>query len=638
MKVIDLSAINNTTQRKERMRIKKYYLFPLLFICLNCFAQKNYDLVIVGGNPGGIMSAISAARMGKTSVILERTEYVGGLPGNGLGATDIATRAATTGLFREFVDRIKQHYVDMYGANSEQVKMASGGYHFEPSVAAKVFDQMLSEYKDKITILTMRQFDAEKENISIANDKIKCISILNRTTGQTEEYYGKVFLDATYEGDLGAAAGIPFRVGREGKSEFNEPGAGRVYKYWGGKEGRGSTFDKDNAIQAYNYRLCLTNDPQNRVEMRKPEHYNREEYMSIVEDVWTGNHAQWQMESVTPEMMEENRRHIKAGNPTKIPGDVWGIAKITNIVHVPNKKTDANNQHAVFLSTDLPEENWPWPTASWEWRDKFAQRLREYTEGLFWFAQNDPELPLHFRKATKEWGLAKDEYTDNGNFPRQVYVREGRRFEGLYFFTANDALPAAMGGRPPVHASSITASHYALDSHAVLKREPGRVHLDGFLSYSTAVYTVPYGVIVPKEIDNLLLPVPVSGSHIGFSTLRMEPCWMALGEAAGIASALAIDKQLKMRNVPIDELQEQLINQKATLLYYKDVEYTNPEFKMVQKLGLKGYLPEWEARLQDPIDKETLSEWKRLSNLKLDGVAVDKTTRLATLRIIFQSL
>ena len=324
MKVIDLSAINNTTQRKERMRIKKYYLFPLLFICLNCFAQKNYDLVIVGGNPGGIMSAISAARMGKTSVILERTEYVGGLPGNGLGATDIATRAATTGLFREFVDRIKQHYVDMYGANSEQVKMASGGYHFEPSVAAKVFDQMLSEYKDKITILTMRQFDAEKENISIANDKIKCISILNRTTGQTEEYYGKVFLDATYEGDLGAAAGIPFRVGREGKSEFNEPGAGRVYKYWGGKEGRGSTFDKDNAIQAYNYRLCLTNDPQNRVEMRKPEHYNREEYMSIVEDVWTGNHAQWQMESVTPEMMEENRRHIKAGNPTKYP-EMYGV-------------------------------------------------------------------------------------------------------------------------------------------------------------------------------------------------------------------------------------------------------------------------------------------------------------------------
>lgn len=614
----------------------RYVLFPLLFICLNCFAQKSYDLVIVGGNPGGIMAAISAARMGKTSVILERTAYIGGLPANGLGATDIATRAATTGLFREFVDRIKQHYIDTYGENAEQVKVCSDGYHFEPSVGAKVFDEMLGEYKDKITVLTMRQFDADEGNIRIDNDRIQAIRVLNRTSGEQEEYRGSVFLDATYEGDLGAAAGIPFRVGREGKSEFNEPGAGRVYKYWAGKEGSGSTFDADNAVQAYNYRLCLTNNPKNRVDITKPKNYNREEYASMIEDVWTGNHTQWQMETVTPEMMEENRKHIKAGNPTKIPGDVWGIAKITNIVHVPNKKTDANNQHATFLSTDLPEENWAWPTSSWEWRDKFAQRLREYIEGLFWFAQNDSELPSHFRKAAKEWGLAKDEYTDNGNFPRQVYVREGRRFEGLYFFTANDALPVTTGARPPIHASSITASHYALDSHAVRKREKGRVHLDGFLSYPSAVYTVPYGVIVPKEIDNLLLPVPVSGSHIGFSTLRMEPCWMALGEAAGIASAIAIDKEVKMRNVPIEDLQEQLISQKATLYYFKDVEYTHPDFKMVEVLGLKGYLPEWEARLQDPVDKETLSQWKRLSNLKLEEVEVNKTTRSAVLRMIYQ--
>lgn len=162
-------------------------------------------------------------------MILERTRYVGGLPANGLGATDIATRAATTGLFREFVDAVKQHYIDTYGPASEQVKVCSDGYHFEPSVGARIFQKMLDGQKDKITVLTMRQFDAEDENIVMRDNRIEKIRILNRETGEMEEYTGSVFLDATYEGDLGAAAGVPFRVGREGKDEFGEPGAGRVY-------------------------------------------------------------------------------------------------------------------------------------------------------------------------------------------------------------------------------------------------------------------------------------------------------------------------------------------------------------------------------------------------------------------------
>jgi len=617
---------------------KTLFIFTLLLCSIGLYAQSSYDLVVVGGNPGGLMAAISAARFGKNSVILERTNHIGGLPANGLGATDIATRAATTGLFREFVDRIKQHYIDTYGPDSEQVKVCSDGYHFEPSIGAKVFDEMLAEHTDKITILRMRQFDAEDENISTHNGRIEKIRILNRETGKMEEYRGKIFIDATYEGDLGAAAGVPFRVGREGKEEFNEPGAGRVYKYWSGPEAAGSTFQADNAVQSYNYRLCLTNDPKNRVEIKKPARYNRDEFVSLIEDVWTGRTTNAKMLGVTPEMMEENRRHIKAGNISKIPGDRWGIARITNIVHVPNMKTDANNQHDAFLSTDLPEENWPWPTSSWEWRDKFAQRLREYIEGLFWFAQNDPDLPVHFRKAAKEWGLAKDEYLDNGHFPRQVYVREGRRFEGLYFFTANDAVPVFPGGRPPIHAGSITASHYALDSHAVRKREEGRVHLDGFLSYPSAVYTVPYGVMVSKEVDNLLLPVPVSGSHIGFSTLRMEPCWMAIGQAAGIASSLAIDQDLKMKYVPVCQLQEKLIDQNATLIYFRDVAHNSPEFRMVQYMGLKGYLPEWNARLQETVDRETLVQWRLLSKLPLDNVEAGKTNRLAALQYIYEQI
>lgn len=609
-----------------------------LIICVQILcAQSYYDLVIIGGNPGGIMAAISAAKLGQTSVILERTEYIGGLPANGLGATDIATRNATTGLFKDFVDRVYQYYVSTYGEKSSQVQLCSNGYHFEPSVATTVFQDMIAEHKDKITILTMRQFDSDPNNLIIKDNRIRKIIVTNRITGDKEIYEGSVFLDATYEGDLGAAAGVPFRVGREGKDEFNEPGAGRVYKYWGGIEGEGSTFQGDNAVQAYNYRLCLTNNPENRVLFQKPKNYNREEYASIINDVWTGRNTDKAMQSVTQKMMEENKISIQKGNESTLPGDKWGIAKATNIVHLPNMKSDANNQHGVFVSTDLPEENWPWPTSSWEWRDKFAKRLREYTEGLFYFIQNDPELPAQFIQNTREWGLAKDEYMDNGNFPRQVYVREGRRFEGLYFFTAHDALPVSLGSRPPIHQKSITASHYALDSHAVRKREEGRIHLDGFLSYPTAVYTVPFGVMVPKSVDNLLLPVPVSGSHIGFSTLRMEPCWMAIGQAAGITASISIQDKVKVQNINIQKLQDYLIDQNATLIYYKDVNVSSEDFRMVQYMGLKGYLPDWEACLNEPIDKETFNAWMKLSGMNLDYTS-EKVTRKDILHKIYQYL
>jgi hypothetical protein len=625
--------------------MKKIFLITLaaamLAFCISPFArgQGSFDLVIVGGNPGGLMAAISAARLGMRSVALERTAYIGGLPANGLGATDIATRGATTGLFREFTDRVKQYYTDTYGADSEQAEVCSDGYHFEPSVAARVFNDMLAEQGDLITVLTMRQFDSEDQNIVMRDNRIEKIRVLNRQTGETEEYAGKIFIDATYEGDLAAAAGAPFRIGREGKEAFGEPGAGRVYKYWGGAEEAGSTFRADNAVQSYNYRLCLANDPANRALVQKPARYNREEFASLAEDVWTGRNTNALFAEVTDRMMEENRRRIEAGNPSAIPGDRWGIHKITNMVHLPNRKTDANNQHDAFLSTDLPEENWPWPTSSWDWRDNYAKRLREYTEGLLWFAQNDPALPDNFRRDAREWGLAKDEYADNGHFPRQVYVREGRRLEGLYFFTAADALPVLPGGRPPVHASSITAGHYALDSHAVRKREPGRVHLDGFISYPAAVYTVPYGVMVSAEVDNLLFPVPVSGSHIGFSTLRMEPCWMALGQAAGIAAAIAINEQTEVQNVSLHKVQDELLRQKATLMYFKDVEYTHPHFPLVQYMGLRGYLPGWDARLQEPADAETLAQWQALAKQPLPAaIEAGKTTRLKALTLICEAI
>lgn len=617
----------------------KKLIFLVLIACLfasNAVAQ--YDIVIVGGNPGGIMAAIAAAKQGKSSLILERTNHIGGLPANGLGATDIATRGATNGLFIEFVSRVKNFYIQKYGTNSAQVKDCSDGYHFEPSVAELIFTQMLDEYKAKITVLTMRQFDMDPKNLTVVDDKITTIKILNRITEKTEEYTAKVFIDGTYEGDLGAAAKIPFHIGREGKSEFNEPGAGRVFKYWDGSETEGTTHMADNAVQAYNYRLCLTTDSKNMTRISKPKNYNREEYVSLINDVWLGRHTGTEIQKVTPTMRNENKIRLSKGDSTIIPGDRWGIAKITNMVLLPNSKTDANNQHLALISTDLPEENWPWPTSDWMWRDAYAQRLKDYTLGLLWFAQNDKDLPASFRKSAAKWGFAKNEYTDNENFPRQVYVREGRRFEGLYFFTANDAIAVTPGKRPPLHQSSVTSSHYALDSHAVRKREQGKTCLDGFISYESDVYTVPFGVMVPKSIDNLLLPVPVSGSHIGFSTLRMEPCWMALGQAAGVAASLAIDSNSKIKNINQNQLQDILLNQKATLIYYKDISIDSPDYKMVEFMGLRGYLPEWEAKIQDTINDQTLLSWKKLSGYSLDNAVVNKSTRKEVLTIIYNQL
>jgi len=552
---------------------------------------ESFDVVIVGGTPGGIMAALSAARNGHTAVLLERTAHLGGLPANGLGATDIATRGATAGLFAEFVSRVRRHYVQTYGQESPQVKDASDGYHFEPRVAEMVFDAMLAEHKDRVSVRRLRQFDAEPENVVLEGGRLREIRVTDRQARQVDRYLGKVFIDATYEGDLAAAAGVPFRLGREAADEFREPMAGRLYKTWGVREPEpGSTGQADNAVQSYNYRLCRTQSPENKVPIPKPDRYDRHEYVSLADDV------------------KQNRF---PGLPERRELDWQGIGRVVNMVLLPNGKPDANNQHAAFLSTDLPEVNWPWPTSSWDWRDAYARRLRDYTLGLLWFVQHDPALPEEFRERCLRWGLAKDEYADNGHFPRQVYVREGRRIQGEYLWTAHDAIPVQGNSRPPVHAASVTASHYALDSHAVRKREPGRAHLDGFFSYPTKPYTVPYGVILPKRVEGLLVPVAVSGTHIGFSTLRMEPCWMALGQAAGTAACLAIDEGRTPRAVSVLKLQERLLEQGAVLIYFKDARPDHPNFRALQFFALRGfYAPSaWEARLDRPVPEEMANKW-----------------------------
>lgn len=592
--------------------MKKILTLCFSLIVLASYGQTNYDVVVLGANPGGITTAIAAAQLGKSVLILERTNHIGGLPANGLGATDIDTRGATTGLFLEFVSRIKAHYVAQYGANSQQVKDCVDGYHFEPSVAEKVFLKMLAEYP-KIKVLQRRQFDALSTNVKMENQVIKSITVSNRDSGEMERYSARVFIDATYEGDLAAAAGATFTVGREDGNKYGEIGAGKIYKFWDGPVIDSlSTHKGDTTIQAYNYRVNLTQVPNKKVDFSKPANYNRAEYTSLIQDVLEGRQ--------------------QAIGPVKT-----GIAAIVNSVKIPNGKVDANNQHAALISTDLPEENWYWPKASWAWRDTFAARLRSYTLGLFYFAANDEALPLSFRNMVREWGLAKDEYQDNENFPRQVYVREGRRIIGMHVFTANDALPVKGAERPPVYSTSITAGHYSLDSHATYKRQAGKPVLEGFISFKTKPYTIPIEVMIPKKVTNLLCPVPVSGTHIGFSTLRMEPCWMAIGQAAGVTASLMIDKKSAAKQVAIKDIQDILLNQKATLIYYEDVAVTDSMFKIVQKLGLQGYLPGYKARLNEKADELTITEWQKKAGTKL--VFKDRlNTRSDVLKQIYNQL
>jgi len=568
-------------------------LWPMLLLpAVISAAVIETDICVLSATPAGISAAVAASRLGSKVVLVERTSHIGGLPANGLGVTDIATRATIGGLFKEFVAAVKEHYVKTYGADSQQVKDSSDGYHFEPHVAEQVFERLLSNAVS-VRVLRRHQFDGQAQ---VENQKLKSIMITDRGNGEKIQIKAKAFIDATYEGDLAGAAGVPYRIGREGRDETLEPYAGVFYSYFGTKEiyDDPRTGQGDHRIQAYNYRLCLTDRPDLRVLPSKPSTYRRDDYASLAEDI----QKQW----------------VTAFGAT--PGNTSGIV---NIVRIPNGKSDTNNHHNSLVSTDLPEENQPWPEAKWEWRDQFEKRLTDYTLGLLWFAQNDDSLPQWFREQSRQWGLARDEYQDNGHFPRQVYVREGRRIRGEYDFSALDAMVVPGAARTPVHPGSITAAQYAIDSHALRKREASKRALDGFLGlgHITRPYTVPYGVIVPQKIDGLLVPVAVSATHLGFGTLRMEPCWMAMGQASGTAAHLAWKSGQEVRQISTVKLQRQLLDQNQVLVYYRDLAADQPGFKAMQYFGVRGFFPLWEAEPRAPVLRGEAIAWFEKLGMKI---------------------
>jgi hypothetical protein len=590
------------------------FLISSLFITITMSCQskaRKPDIVVVGATPSGIMAAISAARMGSDVVLLEPTDHIGGIVTNGLTMADIIKRNAVGGLFNEFTNRILQYYEDKYGKDSEQVQLCNGGYNSEPHVAEKIFHQMLEGepridifYNHRLLkVLTERNklVGVIVEDLS-ANNKQKCFS-------------SKVFIDATYEGDLAAMAGAKYRVGREGRTEFNEKQAGLIYSRFGFDEYlSGSTGEGDKAIQAFCFRLSMTRDTNNRVGIPKPDNYNRQDYLFLIDDINTGKLAP---------LFES---HLINRDKNFQPIQMW--AK-------PNNKVEVNSENvhpivgAPRESADLAEENWGYPDASSEERERIVKRYWNYQLGLIWFLQNDPELPLEYREEAIKWGFCKDEFATNNNVPRQIYVRETRRIEGEYFLTQHDADLIPEIGRTQIKSTSIGIAEYPFDSHGCHKyslQHPGT--REGYFYIKHDPFQIPYGVIVPKKINGLLVPVCVSASHVAYQAIRMEPVYMSLGQVAGIAASLSVASGKTVRNIDVSKLQSLFVAKKGIITYFEDVAFDDPDFEAFQLVGAiggtKGYnvTPDSIMLMADAADAlkrltgiEVKSKIPRISNL-----------------------
>lgn len=517
------------------------------------------DVIIYGGTSAAVTAAVEVVQSGKTVIVVSPDKHLGGLTAGGLGYTDTGNKAVIGGLSREFYHRVWLHYNDSsswvwqkhseYG-NKGQGTVAMDGKNrtmwiFEPHVAEQVFENFVAE--NNITIY--RDEWLNRDNGVIKKDgKIESFTTISGLT-----FSGQLFIDATYEGDLMAEAGVSYHVGRESKDTYNEQYNGvqtgilhhghwfksniSPYKIPGdpasgilpliSTEYPSDYGTGDNKIQAYCFRTCMTNHDENRLPFPLPENYDSTQYELLVRVFETGRKDWFQ--------------------------------KFDNI---PNKKTDTNN-HGPF-SSDYIGMNYDYPEASYERRKEIIKEHENYQKGLLWFVANDPRVPDDIRTKMATWGLAKDEFTDNGNWPHQIYVREARRMIGEYVTTENDVLLKREVPKP------VGMGSYAMDSHNIQRyiTPEGYVQNEGDIGVSPpAPYSISYGSIVPKkeECKNLLVPVCVSASHIAFGSIRMEPVFMILGQSAATAACLAMDKKIPVQDISYDELKKQLLDKNQIL-------------------------------------------------------------------------
>ena len=560
------------------------FLVLVLLLLFNievfCQSVQSYDIVVYGATSSGITAAIQSSRLDKKVLLIEPGHRIGGLTTGGLGQTDIGNKQAIGGISREFYQNIKNHYQKQVnwiwqkresyrdGGQTTSDSMENAMWTFEPSAALRVFKEMIRKEKN-ITLIYSQRLN-RKSGVKKAGGKIVSIQM---ESGQI--YQSKIFIDATYEGDLMAASGVSYIVGRESNSQYGESLNGvqanneslalkktismnaahhnfiegvDPYKRKGdpksgllpfinpikpGVEGVG-----DDKIQAYCYRMTLTNHPDNRISFSKPSGYQEIQYELLFRNYEAAKGSYEKMYSY--------------GDPL-VP---WINSKM------PNRKTDTNNQKG--FSTDFIGQNYLYPEASYEERDKIAERHKKYQQGLMWTLAYHPRIPAQVRAIVSQWGTCKDEYEHEDGWPSQLYIREARRMISEYVMTQRNCEKLELA------EDAIGMAAYGMDSHHVQRY----VDLNGYVknegnveAHLVSPFPISYRSIVPKksELRNLLVPICLSASHIAFGSIRMEPVFMVLGQSAAIAAAMAIDNDWDLQHIPYDQLKLNLLKHKQIL-------------------------------------------------------------------------
>jgi hypothetical protein len=513
-------------------------LVPLPTAAAQVSKTRYVDVAVYGGTAGGVIAAVAVAREGRNVLLLEPGKHLGGMVSGGLGATDVGNAGTIGGYSREFFDRVQAHYVKTYGPKSQQVKDAAGGFRFEPHVAERIFHEMLRETRSPAL------FEEKLADVTMDGAVLRMVTMKSGL-----QVRAKMFIDASYEGDLMAKARVGYTVGREGAAEFNESIAGvqkysaahqwpvKVSPFAGGKTllplvqsaPAGAPGSGDRKVQAYNFRLCMTQDPQQRLPFPKPANYDPARYELLAQYL-------------------EKRPDVKVG-------------QLMNPVKVPNGKTDTNNNGP--FSTDHIGANWDYPEADDAARAKIWQDHIDYQQGFLYFLANDPRVPAALHKEMNSWGLAKGEFEDTRHWPHQLYVREARRMRGAYVMTQADIMDKR------VKDDSVGLGSYTTDSHHVQRvaGDDGFVVNEGDFQVRVLPYAIAYRSLIPKarECTNLLVPVCMSATHVAYGTIRMEPVYMILGQASGVAVCLAIDDNTDVQKMAVDKLQAKLKQQKAVL-------------------------------------------------------------------------